>query len=113
MEGELRKAWDYYGGLSDSTGRIEVPAEDLEAQIAALTERRRALDKMAGRFREDVHDQVDQVLAFHVERLNALLASPLGAGEIQELELRRTEQQARQAEKARKAAEQQLAAVET
>lgn len=85
LEGELAKAWAHFSGLAETQGRVSVPEADLQAEIDALVARRRELDKKAGSFKEDMHDMLDQVLAFHAERVDALLASPLGAGEIREL----------------------------
>ncbi len=93
LEGEERRlvenlalAWDVAAGLSEPPGRLPGSDEEVAAQVRALEARRSALARKAGTFAEDRHDAVEALLAFHAERLDALLAvSPVGAGEVEEI----------------------------
>lgn len=85
IEGEIEKAWAVAGGLSDAPDRLPGSDEEISKQGAALEERRQALAARRGTFREDHHDRVAAVLAERRSYTDALLASPLGATEIEQL----------------------------
>lgn len=82
LEGELGKAWNCAGGLQDMPGRLPGSDAELEAQLAALADRQRQLEALRGRHREDEHERINFVVAEKKARIEALLASRIGAGEI-------------------------------
>jgi hypothetical protein len=85
LESEIAKAWSYVGGLGEEPGRSKASDDDLRSQLAALEGRQQRLLQLRGTFKEDFHDQIDAVITFHRDRIDALLASPLGAEELEEL----------------------------
>jgi len=82
LEEAIAKRWTLAAGLSDGGERLAGSDEVIQAQLGALVERRRSLDRLGGQFREDQHRHVDNILSDHRDRIEALLSSPLGAGEI-------------------------------
>jgi hypothetical protein len=85
LESEIAKAWAFCAGLGEEPGRSKASDDELGSQLAALEGRQQRLLRLRGTFKEDFHDQIDAVITFHRDRIDALLASPLGAEELEEL----------------------------
>lgn len=85
LEAELPKAWAVFSGLSDTPGRLPGSDEDLAAELSALESRRKSLAFLAGRFREDYHERLDNLLNEYVGRFDALVAGDkFGEFEVEE-----------------------------
>lgn len=85
LEREIQDKWTLAGGLTDSPDRLAGDDDEIARQASALDDRRRQLEASRGTFAEDQHDRVDAVLAERRSYTDALLASPLGATEIEQL----------------------------
>jgi hypothetical protein len=84
---EVEQLWEKAAGLQDVAGRLAGEDEEIEQEIAALEQRKMQLDSVhRNRHAEDAHEAVDGLLAFHRERLDAMLdAASIGPREVQEI----------------------------